>query len=353
MSQTTTKLINTPSHITPELLEGVVAANHGRVKQLDVPGIPKTPGAPGSGGALVKTRLQPNKVGLVIGGVCGHEPIYSMLIGDNLADGAACGSIYYVPDPPVIVATTQAVDQGLGVLYVYGNWRSNVDRFGKAKNIVAEGGIETREVRVWDDVASAPCNKIEQRGGIAGDMMVIKVAGAATAQAKSLEEAYAITSRARDNTRSIAVVLSSGSIPGTGELLYQLPDGGEVEIGSKLHGQGAVLSHDAATADRIVESMMDQLLGEDLLAENDEVYLPINNLGCATYMELLIANRKVRQILRYRNVAVHQTVIGSYFSCQETAGMSITMMKLDEQLRQCVDAPADSLGFAAVGRAQW
>jgi dihydroxyacetone kinase-like protein len=340
MSASITKLINDPEHIAPELLEGVVAAYHGKVRQLKEPG------------ALVKTRLRQDKVGLVIGGVCGHEPLFSMLIGDNLADGAASGTVYCVPDPQVIVATTQAVDQGLGVLYVYGNWRSNIDRFTRAEKLVTEAGIETRTVRVWDDVASAPADQIEQRAGISGDMVVMKVAGAATAQAKSLEEAYTITARARDNTRSIAVVLATGTIPATGEPLYKLSEG-EVEIGSKLHGQGTMINREAIQADPVVEAMMDELLAEDVFAEGDDVYLLINNLGSATYLEMLIANRKVRHILRDRNISVHQTVIGSYFTCQETAGLCITMMRLDEELRRCVDTPADSLGFSTMGPARW
>ena len=303
-------------------------------------------------GALVKTRLRQGKVGLVIGGVCGHEPLFSMLIGDNLADGAACGNVYYVPDPEVIVETTRAVDQGLGVLYVYGNWRSNVDRFGRAEKIAAEAGIETKTVRVCDDIASAPLDQFEKRAGIAGDLLVIKVAGAVTATADTLDEAFAVTARARDNTRSIAVVLSSGTIPGTGELLYTLPEG-EIAIGSKLHGHGAVVSSSDASADRIVQSMMDQLLADGLFAAGDQVYLLINDLGNMSYLEMLIANRKVRQILRDRDIAVHQTVIGSYFTCQETAGLSVTMMKLDEELRRYVDVPADSLGFSTRGRADW
>jgi len=250
------------------------------------------------------------------------------------------------------VATTRAVDQGRGVLYVYGNWTSNVDRFGRAQEAVAKAGIETRTVRVWDDIASAPIDQIEKRGGTAGDLLVIKIAGAVTAQTENLAEAYAVTARARDNTRSIAVVLSSGTIPGTGELLYTLPEG-EIEIGSRLHGRGAVLSVADASADRIVQSMMDQILADGLFVSGDEVYLLINDLGNTSYLEMLIANRKVRQILQDRDIAVHQTVIGSYFTCQETAGFSVTMMKLDDELRRYVDVPADSLGFSTMGRSAW
>ncbi len=334
------KLTNATGSIAAELLEGVIAACHGRVKQLDVPG------------PLVKTRLPRDKVGLVIGGVCGHEPLFSMLIGEGLADGAANGGLYNAPAPEVIAAATQAVDQGLGVLLVYGNWRSNVDRFAQAEKMVAAAGIETRTVRVWDDIASAPPDEIEQRGGTAGDMAVIKVAGAATAKFKTLAQAYAVTARARDNTRSISVVLSAGTIPGTGEALYTVPKG-RIQVGSTLHGQGAAVTRDSATADPIVEAMMEQLLNEKLFAPRDEIYLLINNLGSATYLEMLIVNRKVRQILRDREIKVHQTLIGSYFTCQETCGLSITMMKLDEELRQCVDAPADSLGLSTPGRPDW
>lgn len=342
MSSIPKKLINEPNRMAAELLEGVVAAYHGKVKPLS------------ERGALVKARMPENKVGLLIGGVCGHEPLFSMLIGRNLADGAACGGVYNAPFPPVILETTRAVDRGRGVLYVYGNWKSNRERFGEAEQVANTSGIPVRSVRVWDDVASAPPDQMEMRGGISGDLLVIKVAGAITATANTLDEACAVTVRARDNTRSIAMKLSSGTIPGTGELLYQVTPG-EIEIGSRLHNRGAarVLSTDSATADEIVQAMMKQLLADGLFHRGDEVALLINDLGNISYLELLIANRKVRQILQEHGITVHQTFMGSYFTCQETAGFMITLMKLDDELRQCIDMPCDSLGLTLGERSNW
>ena len=329
------KVINDPRDVVSELLEGLVAANHGRIRKLE--GVT----------ALAKSTLPPGKVGLLIGGGSGHEPLFHGFIGHNLADGAACGNIFAAPTPDVILAVTQALDQGKGVLYLYGNYAGDNMNFDIAAELAADVGIETRTVRIWDDVASAPPERMDDRRGIAGDLFVIKIAGAVSAAVDSLDEVYRVTAKARDQTRSMGVALSAGSIPETGEPTFELPPD-EIEVGMGLHGEPGVSRQELLPADPLVDMMMERILADLPFQHGDEICLLINDLGATTMMELLIVNRRVRQVLEARAIAVHDTIIGSYCTSQEMAGFSITLMKLDEELKRYYDVSADSFAYKKV-----
>ncbi len=329
------KIINDPRDVVSELLEGLVDAYHGKVKKL------------GATSALVKATLPKGKVGLLIGGGSGHEPLFPGFIGDNMADGAACGNIFAAPTPDVILEATRALDQGRGVLYLYGNYAGDNLNFDIAAEMAADEGIETRTVRVWDDVASAPPERMRDRRGIAGDLFVIKVAGGVSATVNDLEEVFRVTTKARDYTRSMGVAVAAGSIPETGEPTFELPDD-EIEIGMGLHGEPGVSREKLLPADALVEQMMDRITSDLPFRAGDEVCLLINDLGATTMMELLIVNRRVRQILREAGITVYDTIIGSFCTSQEMAGFSITMMKLDDELKKYYDMPATSFGFTKV-----
>jgi dihydroxyacetone kinase-like protein len=188
---------------------------------------------------------------------------------------------------------------------------------------------------------------MQERRGIAGDLFVIKVAGAVSAVVKDFDEVYRVAAKARDNTRSLGVSVAAGSIPETGEPTFTLGDD-EIEIGMGLHGEPGVSREKLLPADPLVEKMMDKLLADLPFRSGDEVCLLVNDLGATTMMELLIVNRKVARILRERNIRVHDTLIGSYATCQEMAGFSITLMKLDPELQKYYDMPADSLSLKKV-----
>jgi dihydroxyacetone kinase-like protein len=329
---TAKKIVNDPRNVVPQLLDGLVLAYHGKIKQLE--GL----------NALVKTELPKGKVGLLIGGGSGHEPLFHGFIGNNMGDGAACGNIFAAPSPDIILAATKALDQGKGVLYLYGNYAGDNMNFDIAAEMAAEEGIATRTVRIWDDVASAPPERIDQRRGIAGDLFVIKAAGGAAATLSDLDEVYRVTAKARDNVRSMGVAVAAGSIPETGEPTFHL-GADEIEIGMGLHGEAGVSREKLLPADPLVEKMMQRILRDLPFRAGDEVCLLINDLGATTMMELLIVNRKVRQILRDAGIAVHDTVIGSFCTCQEMAGFSISLMRLDEELKRYYDMPARSFGF--------
>jgi dihydroxyacetone kinase-like protein len=283
-------------------------------------------------------------VGLLIGGGSGHEPLFPGLVGEGMADGAACGNIFAAPTPNVILQATRALNQGKGVLYLYGNYAGDNMNFDIAAEMAADEGIAIRTVRVWDDVASAPPEGAEERRGIAGDLLIIKIAGAVSAAVTDLDEVFRITTKARDHTRTMGVALSAGSIPETGEPTFELPDG-EMEIGMGLHGESGVSRGKLLPADALVAEMMERILVDLPFRRSDEVCLLVNNLGATTMMELLIANRKARQILRDAGIRVHDSIVGTFCTCQEMAGLSITLMKLDGELKTYYDAPARSLAF--------
>ena len=188
----TPKIINDPNACAAELLDGLVEAYDGDAKKV-------------GSGSIVMSDLPEGKVALLVGGGAGHEPIYHGLVGKNMADGAACGDIFAAPPPDIVLEATQAVDRGKGVLYLYGNYAGDVMNFDIGAEMADDEDIKVETVLIWDDVASAPPDRKEDRRGIAGLVLIVKIAGAAAATVDSLDELVKITTLARDNTRSVAL----------------------------------------------------------------------------------------------------------------------------------------------------
>jgi dihydroxyacetone kinase-like protein len=329
------KIINDPKNVVVELLDGLVKAYHGKIKKLE--GV----------NALVKTNLPQGKVGLLIGGGSGHEPLFHGFIGENMADGAACGNIFAAPTPDVILEATKALNQGNGVLYLYNNYAGDNMNFDIAAEMAADEGIVTKTVRIYDDVASAPPEQKEERRGIAGDVFIIKISGGVAATVQDLAEVVRVTEKARNNTRSMGVALSAGSLPETGEPTFELPED-EIEIGMGLHGEAGVARGKMLPANQMVEDMLGRILADFPLKRGDEVCLLINNLGSTTMMELLIVNSKINAMLNAEGIKIYDTVMGSFCTSQEMAGFSISLTKLDDELKKYYDMSADSFGFKKV-----
>jgi dihydroxyacetone kinase-like protein len=323
------KLLNDPRDVVTEMIDGLVAAYGGRVRRLE------------GANAIVKTGIPDGKVALLVGGGSGHEPIYHGLVGEGMADGAAIGNVFAAPGPEIVLEATRAVHRGRGVLYVYGNYAGDVMSFDMAAELAAEEGIETRTVRIADDVATSDR---EHRRGIAGLLFVVKVAGAAAARLTSLAEVERLTRKAEASVRTMGVALAAGSIPETGEPTFALGPG-EMEIGMGLHGEPGVARGPLRPADEVVDDMMQRILADLPFRRGDRVAVLLNDLGATTAMELLIMNRRVRRILDDRGISVHDTVVGKLCTCQEMAGASITLMRLDDELAGWYDASADSFAF--------
>lgn len=288
-------------------------------------------------GVILKQRRK-DKVALVIGGGSGHEPMFSGFVGKGLADAAACGNIFASPDPNTVYETAKAVDQGRGVIFVYGCYAGDNLNFDMGEEFLNEDGIATTHVRVWDDVVSAPKERIEDRRGIAGDVFVVKIAGAACDAGLSLEEVTRVTEKARNNTKTIGVATAPAQLPGIDKPIFELPDG-EIEYGMGLHGERGVLRTAWQDADVLVEKMYAQIMEDADLTAGDEVCVLVNGLGSTTITELAIAYRKVKKLLDKDGIKVHDTDLNSFCTSQEMGGFSITLFKLDEELKEYYDMP--------------
>ncbi len=326
------KVLNDPKKAMAEMLEGLILASDGKTKKVE------------GADALVRSAIPDGKVALLVGGGSGHEPLFHGFVGENMADGAACGNIFAAPPPDVILAATKAVNRGAGVLYLYGNYAGDNMNFDIAAELAEAEGIRVETVRIWDDVASAPPERCEDRRGIAGDLYVIKAVGGAAAKLKTLDEVVAVAKKARDNVRSMGVALAAGSIPETGEPTFVLPED-EIEIGMGVHGEPGILRQKLVPADQLTTQMLDRILADLPFKKGDSVALLVNSLGATTQMECLIVNRQVRRLLAERGISVHCTDVGAYVTCQEMAGFSLSLMRLDDELKEYLNLPADSVGY--------
>lgn len=320
------KILNASDNVVAEMMEGFLAAH---VRHYEKAG--------DVNGVVYKHRRR-DKVALVIGGGSGHEPMFSGFVGRGLGDAAACGNVFASPDPGTIVETTQAVESGKGVLFLYGNYAGDNLNFDMAEEMLQDDGIQTAHIRVWDDCASAPPERIEDRRGIAGDVFAIKIAGAACDAGLSLEEVVRVTGKARDNLRSIGVATSPGQIPGAEKPTFELGED-EIEYGMGLHGEPGIERTTLKPADELVDAMYRNLVGDMPLHKGDEVCVLINGLGSTTILEMSIAYRRVKQLLEADGVIIHDTDINSYCTCMEMGGFSISVLKLDSELKPYYDAP--------------
>jgi dihydroxyacetone kinase-like protein len=321
------RLINDPKNVVQELFTGFVAMHH-----------PKYSFVGDAKNIVVKSELPEDRVMLLIGGGSGHEPLFIEFIGEGFADGVCQGNVFAAPSPDTILTATKALDKGKGVLYVYGNYAGDNMNFDMAAELAEMEGIQTATVRVWDDVASAPPDAVNERRGIAGDLFVIKVAGAACDSGLELSEVHRITAKARDNTRTMGVALAPGYIPGETKATFELgPD--EMEIGMGLHGEPGVRRGKLKPADEVVDEIIDLLIADLPFAAGDEVCLLVNGYGATTRMELLICVGRALETLKEKGIKVYHSLIGNYATCQEMAGVSLTMMRLDDELKKYYDYP--------------
>ena len=327
------KIINNADDTVMEGLEGFVACYSRYYEQH-----------PEVKGVISKNRRK-DKVALVVGGGSGHEPMFAGFVGKGLADAAACGNIFASPDPNTVYETANAVNEGKGVLFVYGNYAGDNLNFDMAEELLNDDGIPTAHVRVWDDVASAPADRIEDRRGIAGDVTVIKVAGAACDAGLSLEEVTRVVEKARDNTKSIGIAVSPGQIPGLDKPTFELGED-EMEYGMGIHGEPGIQRTKMEPADVLTEELYKNLMQDAKLEKGDEVCVVINGLGATTNLELAIVYRKVKQLLDKDGIYVYDSDMNNFCTSQGMGGFSITFMKLDDELKTYYDMPCYSPYYA-------
>lgn len=325
------KLLNRPRDAVDEAISGALLAYETTLAPVE--------GTPRAIRAAQGPR--PGKVGLVIGGGSGHEPGFLGYVGRGLADAVAVGNVFASPPPDPILAATVAADGGVGVLHIFGNFSGDLMNFEMAAEMAEAQGIPVRTVVTADDIASAPLDARCARRGVAGNVFVFKVAGAACNRMLSLDKCAAVAKRAADRCLTMGVALEPGSSIDTGRPSFRLgPDA--MEIGVGVHGEPGVTQTEVKSADETADLMIDRILDEIDPAAGNEVALLVNSLGSTPQLELYILNRRIRQRLRAHGISVYVTLLGHYYTSLDMSGASVTLMQLDLELKELLDDPCDS-----------
>lgn len=291
--------------------------------------------------AIKYRKARKNKTALVIGGGSGHEPLFIGYCGAGLADAVACGNICASPNPELIYETAKSVDQGKGVLFLYGCYAGDNMNFDMAEELCQADGIKTAHVRVWDDFLSAPKERITDRRGIAGNIFVIKIAGAACDAGLDFDEVVRITEKARDNVHTIGVATAPGTLPGNDKPTFTLADD-EMEFGMGIHGEPGIERTKMMTADKMVERMYAEIKKEMNLKAGERISVLVNGLGSTPMIELNIVYYDLYKLLRHDNIIIYDSEIKTYCTCMEMGGFSITILRLDDELIRYYDMPCHS-----------
>jgi dihydroxyacetone kinase len=326
------KLINDPFDAVDEALEGFVGAHADIVAFAEKR-------------VIVRRSPAASKVGLVVGGGSGHEPAFVGYVGSGIADAAACGNIFASPPANVVLAAIHAANHGRGVLMAYGNYAGDVMNFGLAAQMANGEGVEVKEIRVTDDVASAAKSEASKRRGIAGDVIVFKCAGAAAEQSLPLDEVQRIAVKANAATRSMGVALSACEVPGSGRPTFELADG-EMEIGMGVHGEPGIKRGPLLPADEVAQALVDAIVADIGDRGRGEVALLVNGLGATAYLDQYILYRGARRALEASGLNVVRSYVGEFITSLEMAGASLTVTLLDDELLSLLDAPASTVRFS-------
>ena len=277
------------------------------------------------------------KVGLVSGGGSGHEPLHAGFVGKGMLDAAVPGEVFTSPTPIPIVEATKAADGGAGVLHIVKNYTGDVLNFETAADLVGAEGITVRSVVTNDDVAVQDSLYTAGRRGVAGTVLVEKIAGASADRGDDLDTVTAIAERVNANVRSIGLALTDGTVPHAGQPGFVLPED-EIEFGVGIHGEPGRERIKLEPADRHVDRMMDAILG-DLSFDGSPVLLFVNGMGGTPLSELYILFRRAAEILDERGITLSRSLVGSYVTSLEMQGASISVLKLDDEFTALWDAP--------------
>lgn len=327
------KFLNAPERFVDEMLEGLYAAHPSQLAF-----------AAGDPRCLMTARLVKGKVALATGGGSGHLPLFLGYVGEGLLDGAAVGGVFQSPSADQMFELTKAIDQGAGVLYLYGNYTGDIMNFDMAAEMAEMENIRVLSLVGNDDAASSIVGEEHKRRGVAGIFFVFKAAGAAAAEGLPLDEVRRIADKARQRVRTMGVALTPCIVPEVGRATFSLGDD-EMEIGMGIHGEPGIRRGPLRPADEVVDEMLAPLLAELALARGDEVAVLVNGLGATPSEELYILYRRVHQRLQEIGVGVYHAYVGEFATAMEMAGASISVLHLDDELRRLVGRPASTPFF--------
>ncbi|WP_044640804.1 dihydroxyacetone kinase subunit DhaK [Risungbinella massiliensis] len=327
------KLINNPEEVVRDMIDGMVFAHPDKLQNLEDTTVLIRANAPTKG-----------KVGLVSGGGSGHEPSHAGFVGIGMLDAAVAGEVFTSPTPDQIFEAIKAVDSGKGVLLIIKNYSGDVMNFEMAAELAEMEGIQVAKVIVNDDVAVEDSTYTTGRRGIAGTVLVHKIAGALAEREASLEELEQVANKVIRNVRSMGMSLTSCTVPAAGRPGFEINEN-EMEIGMGIHGEPGIYRTEIASANDVAEILLTRVLDDMKLTNGDRVAVMINGLGATPLMELYIINKRISQLLQEKGIAVFDTFVGEYMTAIEMAGCSVTLLKLDDQLIDLLDAPVDTIAW--------
>ena len=331
------KFVNDPLDAVEEMLEGFLGTHRALVRRLDT--------------ARVVVTATPRAHGtrVISGGGSGHEPALLGYVGVGLLDAVVVGDLVSSPPAPAVLEAIRATDTGEGVLLLIGNYSGDVINFEMAAEWARDEGHEVAVAVVTDDAAGEDLADVRSRRGLAGGVLVWKVAGAAAASGGSLDEVGRAAAAAIERVRTVAVAHGPGTIPGSDHPAFAVAED-EYQFGVG-HGEPGIRSQPMAPADQVVDAMLERLLAEGFLREpGARAVTMVNGLGAVPLLELYIVQRRLRAELEREGIAVYRTFVGQFYTAFETAGFSITLLQVDDHLARLIDAPARAPHFVLDGR---
>ncbi len=327
------KIINSVEQVENEMVLGMAKAYPQYVRKLDC------------GNVVVRANRKEGKVARISGGGSGHEPAHGGYVGEGMLDAAVSGAVFTSPTPDQIYEGIKAVATDQGVLMVIKNYTGDVMNFEMAGEMAQMEGIKVAQVVVNDDVAVKDSLYTVGRRGVAGTVFVHKIAGAKAETGASLEEVQAVAQKVIDNVRTMGMAIRPCTVPAAGQPGFELNDD-EMEVGIGIHGEPGTHREPLKKADEIVDLLLEKILA-DLDYSGKEVAVMINGSGATPLMELFIVNNRVSDVLAEKGVKVYKTLVGEYMTSIEMEGFSISLLRLDDELKELLDAKADTPAFKA------
>ena len=323
------KIINNPSDFVEESIDGLIKS-HPDVYAL----------AKDNSRVITRVKKASNKVGIVTGGGSGHLPVFTGYVGKGFLDACAIGSVFASPSVEQMVSAIKNADNGNGVLCIIGNYGGDVMNFEMACEMVEAEGIKTKKVIVADDIASANEAEKLKRRGIAGMIFVFKIAGAMAETGASLEEVFNTATETNSNIRTLGVALSPCILPEAGKPTFEISDD-EIEIGMGIHGEPGIKREKLKPANQLVDDLYKRIIDDSKLKSNDTIAIMINSLGATPLEELYIVSKRVNENLSSSKIKNIKTYVGRYATSMEMAGMSITTLKISENLKKNLFASSE------------
>ena len=330
------KIINTPESVVMEMCRGIVMAH----PELEL--LPRYK-------VIKRKHMNPDKVTLISGGGSGHEPAHAGFVGIGMLDAAVCGDVFASPSQVQVYQAIKSTAGNKGTLLIIKNYSGDVMNFKNAAYMAQEDGIDVDYVKVDDDVAVKDSLYTVGRRGVAGTVLVHKVAGAAAEKGLGLAEVKKAAEHAAASVRSIGFALTSCTVPAKGTPTFDIGEG-EMEYGVGIHGEPGIQREAVATADTLAERMVDDLLKEWDSTEGMKVTVLVNGFGATPLQELYLFNNSVVDVLKKRGIAIHRIFVGNYMTSIDMAGASLSLMKMDEELEGYVDSVSKTPAFSVAGK---